>query len=153
MYVHCPQETTIKHIEGNGFIRTKNKCVFKTETKILQNVRSGIEINTTFQYIPENNITFDMSEISILKESLAKNHKQNYSNSLNVDFDQLVKNMDHKEFKRRMLSFQDAYDSDTFMQKYVLNPTILAVFMSLILAFLLLCFKIHKAQTVNSGAT
>ena len=105
----------------------------------------------TFKFVPEENFTFDISELSNLKALLASHEKMNNSNPLNLGFTDLVKSINHSEFKQRMLTFHNDYKSDSFMQKYVLNPTIMAVFVLLFVALLFLCFKKSKGQVVNSN--
>lgn len=150
IYVHCPQKTTVQHITGNGFIQSSNECVLKTDTQILQNYKNS-QGNMTFKFVPEENFTFDISELSNLKALLASNEKMNNSNPLNLGFKDLIKRMNHSEFKQRMLTFHNDYKSDSFMQKYVLNPTIMAVFVLLFVALMFLCFKKNKWQVVNSN--
>jgi hypothetical protein len=84
---------------------------------------------------------------------LASHEKFNSSNPLNLGFEDLVKNMDHSKFKKKMLTFHEKYTFDAFMQKYVLNPTIIAVIFLLLVALVFLCFKMNKgtgqSQSIN----
>ena len=106
----------------------------------------------TFNFFPEENLTFDISELSNLKTLLARYEKiNNNSNPLNLGFNDLITSMNHSDFKQRMLTFQDDYESESFIHKYVLYPIFVAVFFLFFVALLFLCFKMKKGHIVNSN--
>ena len=145
VYLHCPQKTTIQKIEGNGFIQFSDQCSLKTENQILQKNYKH-QKNITFKFVSEKNLDFNISQLWNLKASLASLEKFNSSNPLDLGFEDLVKNMDHSKFKKKMLVFHENYTLDAFMQKYVLNPTIISLIILLLVVFVFLCFKINKGQ-------
>ena len=118
----------------------------KTETQILQNYKNSFK-NVTFEFIPESNFSFDISELAHLKELMASKKQLNFSSPLNVDLDNLIKNMDQSKFKRKMLTFHNGYQSDSFLQKFVVNPTIMIIFVAVLVALLYLLCKRNKAQS------
>ena len=146
LYVHCPGKTTIRHVKGNGFLEIRNDCILKTETQILQNYKNSFK-NVSFEFIPESNFSFDISELAHLKELMASKKQLNFSSPLNVDLDNLIKNMDQSKFKRKMLTFHNGYQSDSFLQKFVVNPTIMIIFVAVLVALLYLLCKRNKAQS------
>lgn len=117
----------------------------KTENQILQQNYKH-QKNITFKFVSEKSLDFNISQLWNLKASLASLEKYNSSNPLNLGFDDLVKNMDHSKFKKKMLAFHENYTFDSSIQKYVLNPTMIAVIFLLLLAFVFLCFKMNKGQ-------
>ena len=105
LYLHCPQNTTMYEIHGDAFLQVNSGCVVKTDNLILKNYQNSIK-NMTFKFMQEGNVSFDLRQISDLKKEMVTNDKQNFSEDpLSLNLKNLKMQMDHFQFKKRMLTF------------------------------------------------
>ena len=139
LYLHCPQNTSIHEIHGNTFFYVNSDCTVKTETQVLQTYKNSRK-NITFDFMQEEDISFDLRQISNLKKDMIKSSKMNISEDpLSLNLKNLKLQMEHFQFKKRMITFHHN-------SMFIVVPLICACFVALLIAIIILCLKKNHTQ-------